>query len=239
MESIIHVDDDAVLKALKDVSLELGKLQRININLSARADAARELAEDLQEKVHCIARLLADPGNADKARDSRVNQARWIPSVKTESANVARHLEAVKQRDDSWEFRIDFQEPLQLPRLVGHLLLFLAQATPEPQDELVGHRSKAEILEYLQSITKKTYRAQFVSQLVYQLRGKLGKYGSFVEYNPQRGWRFALKTGGPEHFVRTRLANGPGRRPRRPVAGRSAEAVPGEEVRSLSSSVRA
>jgi hypothetical protein len=118
--------------------------------------------------------------------------------------------------------------------LVGHLLLFLAQGAPEPQDGIADWRSKKEILNHLQSITGKLYRAQFVSQLIYQLRQKMGKYDGLVESNP-RGWRFALKTGGPDHSVRTRLANGPGRRPRRPVAGRSAEVVSGEEVRSLSS----
>ena len=235
MESSIHVDDSGS-EALREIVQKFRRLQAILINLSARADSARELAVDLEEKLNWF---IAGPANPEKPRVPGFNRG-WTPDEGIASANVARHLEAVRQRDDSWEFRIDFQEPLHLPRLVGHLLLFLAQGVPEPQDEIVGYRSKAEILDHLHSITSKTYRAQFVSQLVYQLRGKLGKkYGSLVEFNPQYGWRFDLRTGGAEHFVRTRLANGPGRRPRLPVAGRSAEAAPGEEVRSLSSSVRA
>ncbi|MGB9032304.1 MAG: hypothetical protein WCC27_19420, partial [Acidobacteriaceae bacterium] len=203
---IIHVDE-TVFEALRRIVLNLKRFQVLQINLQAKADAARELAVDLEEEITRLARLLADLANAEKLEVPGPNETREIPSVITiKSANAARHLEAIQQPKGSFDFRIDFSaEPVRVPHLAGHLLLFLASGVPE--DGRAGWRSKAEILDHLRSITGKTYRAQFVSQLVYFLRGKLGKYGSLVECNPQRGgWRFALRTGGPEHFVRTRLS---------------------------------
>jgi hypothetical protein len=233
MESNIHVDGDS--EALREILQKFRRLQATLINLSARADAARDLAVDLEEKINWYARGRPDLARAEKARDPGLDEARWTPSVCTiQSVDAARHLEAIQLAKGSFDFRIDFSpEPIRIPRLPGHLLLFLASG--EPEDGIAGWRTKAEIIHYLQSISGKTYRSQFVSQLVYQLREKLGKFGSRVEFNPQRGWRFALKTGGGEHSVRTRLPSGPEGRPRRPVLRRAAESATGEEVRSLSS----
>ncbi|MFY9744806.1 MAG: hypothetical protein WA891_18390 [Acidobacteriaceae bacterium] len=230
MESNIRVDGDS--EALRE---KFRRLQAILINLSARADAARGLAAELEEKINWLASGRPDFARAEKARGPGLNEARWTPIVGTiQFANCVRHLEAIQLAKGSFDFRVDFSpEPIRVPRLPGHLLLFLASG--EPEDGIAGWRTKAEIIHYLQSISGKTYRSQFVSQLVYQLRDKLGKFGSRVECNPQRGWRFALKTGGPDHSVRTRLAKGPEGRPRHPVLRRTAESVTGEEVRSLNS----
>jgi hypothetical protein len=237
MDSSIHVDDSGS-EALREIVQKFRRLQATLVNLSARADAARELAVDLEEKINWLARGRPDLACVEKASGPGLDEAQWRPSVSTvQFVNCARHLEAIQHPKGSFDFRVDFSpEPIRVPRLPGHLLLFLASG--EPEDGIAGWRTKAEIIHHLQSISGKTYRPQFVAQLVYQLRAKLGKFGSRVEFNPRRGWRFALKTGGPEHSVRTRLANGPEGRPRRPVLRRTAEPVTGEEVRSSSSSGR-
>jgi hypothetical protein len=64
MESSIHVDDSGS-EALREIVQKFRRLQAILINLSARADSARELAVDLEEKLNWF---IAGPANPEKPR---------------------------------------------------------------------------------------------------------------------------------------------------------------------------
>ena len=222
--------EDTVVTVLQSHDQKVRKLQECIKKASIRLETLETIAMELKEECGSLARLIAELV-PDKALRSAINLKLGAARAGIEWTRVARHFSAVERADGGFNVRIDFSaEPVRMPRLEGHLLKFLASG--EPQNGVAGWRSRREILEYLGSITKKTYVPRFASQLVHRVKKRLGDEASLVQNNRQLGWRLAVKAGESGHLVRTRLPNGPGRRVPRPVLRRPGEPAVGKEVRS-------
>jgi hypothetical protein len=108
--------------------------------------------------------------------------------------------------DSSLWFEIDNNGVwFSLGARLGGLLRFLASRpdTDGGGDELIGFRSRAEILAYLEETGKRKYDPQFVNKLVNKLRDFLRTHDkrSLVVTSRQKGIRFMLRRGGVQYLL--------------------------------------
>jgi hypothetical protein len=109
--------------------------------------------------------------------------------------------------DSSLWFEIDNNGVwFSLGARLGGLLQFLASqpGADGSEDELIGFRSRAEILAYLEKTGERKYDPQFVNKLVNKLRDLLRTRThdkrSLVVTSRQRGVRFLLRRGGVQYL---------------------------------------
>lgn len=116
-------------------------------------------------------------------------------------SQVARSLRIEEHHDGSVVFAIDSSQKFSLAPRLADLLQFLASADVDKGDgrgALIGFRSRREILVHLEKTAGRTFRAQYVNNLVNLLKKSLRKYDqrSLILTSRPKGVRFLLTRGG-------------------------------------------
>ncbi len=112
---------------------------------------------------------------------------------------VARTLLIDDRLDGEW-FSFDGRPAFQLPSRLAALLVYLASASPDRDagERLVGFRKRADILGYLEMISGKRIRPQYLNHMVALLKKRLrGLDGRFLILSGKStGVRLLLEAGG-------------------------------------------
>jgi hypothetical protein len=113
---------------------------------------------------------------------------------------VAYNLRAVDRADGSVEFTIDGGNKFSLGPRLAEVLRFLASAEPDhgAKDTLVGWRSRADVLRFLEQRAGRSFPPSYVNNIVNLLRGAIraAKYDrGLIQTHRQKGIRLAYKRG--------------------------------------------
>ena len=98
--------------------------------------------------------------------------------------------------DDSIEIRVDERKAFRLPPLLAALMQFLAAEGDTGGDEFVGWKSREAVAAWIEIMTGKKVRRQYVNNLVSRLRTRFSEAGmdpALIQTHRRKGARFALK----------------------------------------------
>jgi hypothetical protein len=113
---------------------------------------------------------------------------------------VAHNLEVHPRPDGAAEVAIDAGRKFLLASQLAEVFQFIASGDKDRsgKDPLVGWRSRAEILNFLEKSAGKRFRPRYVNNLVHRLKLALRKAGydcTLIQTHRQKGVRFAFKRG--------------------------------------------
>jgi hypothetical protein len=125
---------------------------------------------------------------------------------------VAYNLDIQQRADGSVEFAIDGGDKFSLGPRLAEVFQFLASGDKDrsEKDALVGWRSRTEIIKFLEESTGKSFRTNYVNNMVHLLKEALRKAGydrGMIQTHRQKGVRLALSAA-PKACREHRFPNG-------------------------------